>query len=113
MSSRKTDPHATLSLHGRDYETALTRKFASRKPYQPKDPDRLTSIIPGLILELFVQPGETVKPGQSLLILEAMKMQNHVKAPREGTIKKLHVSPGDTVPRGQLLVEFEPEAIQR
>lgn len=108
MSTRKTEPNTTLTLHGRDYETALTRKFANRKPYQAKDPCRLTSIIPGLILELFVQPGETVKPGQSLLILEAMKMQNHIKAPHEGTIRRLHISPGDTVTKGQLLVEFEP-----
>ena len=112
MSTRKTEPNTTLTLHGRDYETALTRKFADRKPYQPKDPSRLTSIIPGLILELFVQPGETVKPGQSLLILEAMKMQNHVKATHQGTIRRLHVRPGDTVTKGQMLVEFEPVATQ-
>lgn len=110
MSTRMTDPNIILTLHGRDYETALTRKFANRKPYQPKDPDRLMSIIPGLILELFVQPGDAVKPGQSLLILEAMKMQNHVKATRSGTVQRLHVALGETVTKGQLLVEFEPGA---
>ena len=97
----------TLTLHDSVYETAFTRKFANRKPYVPKDPRRLKAVIPGLILRVLVQPGEAVQPGQSLLILEAMKMQNHITAHDEGTVKSLHAAPGDTVMKGQLLVEFE------
>lgn len=107
MNREKPLPRQTLTLHGRVYETTFTRKFAARKPYLPKDPDRLTSIIPGLILELFAKPGDKVRMGQSLLILEAMKMQNHITAPREGFIKRFHVAPGDTVTKGQVLVELE------
>ncbi len=97
----------TLTLHDTVYETSFTKKFANRKPYAPKDPKRLTAVIPGLILQVLVAPGETVRPGQSLLILEAMKMQNHISSHDAATVKALHAAPGDMVMKGQLLVEFE------
>ncbi|WP_285575022.1 acetyl-CoA carboxylase biotin carboxyl carrier protein subunit [Geothrix limicola] len=97
----------SIALNGTVYETALTKKYARRKPYVPKDPSRLTAIIPGLILDLLVKPGDEVRSGQGLLVLEAMKMQNHIAAHDAGTIKAIHVSPGETVAKGQLLVEFQ------
>ena len=97
----------TITLHDTVYETTLTRKFLHRKPYAPKDPSRLTAIIPGLILKLLVGPGDRVRRGQGLLVLEAMKMENRITVPTDATIKALHVTPGDTVAKGQLLVEFE------
>ncbi len=97
----------TITLNDAVYETTFTKKFAHRKPFVPKDPRRLTAVIPGLILDLLVKPGDRVRAGQGLLILEAMKMQNHISAHDEGTIKAIHVAPGDTVTKGQLLVEFE------
>jgi biotin carboxyl carrier protein len=103
----KPTPHQTITLHDTVYDTTLTRKYAQRKPFVPKDPRRLTAIIPGLVLDLLVAPGDRVRRGQSLLILEAMKMQNHIAAPDAATIKALHVAPGATVTKGQLLVEFE------
>ncbi len=89
------------------YETRLTRKFARRRPYLPLDPRRLAAFIPGLILAVRVCPGDRVSRGQSLLILEAMKMQNDVTAPFPATVKAVHVREGETVVKGQLLVEFE------
>lgn len=97
----------SIALDGTVYETTLTRKYAQRKPFVPKDPSRLTAIIPGLILDLLVKPGDQVDSGQSLLVLEAMKMQNHIAAHDAGTIKAIHVAPGDTVAKGQLLLEFQ------
>lgn len=97
----------TITLDGTVYETTFTRKFIHRKPFLPKDPRRLVAIIPGLILEVLVSPGDRVRPGQSLLVLEAMKMQNHIANHDHGTVKALHAAPGDTVMKGQLLVEFE------
>ena len=107
MIPGQTTTRTTLTLHDTVYETTLTKKFAHRKPFVPKDPKRLTAVIPGLILELLVKPGDRVRNGQGLLILEAMKMQNHIAAPGGATIRALHVAPGDTVTKGQLLVEFE------
>jgi len=97
----------TISLNDTVYETTLTKKYARRKPYVPKDPRRLTAIIPGLILEVLVAPGDPVRFGQSLLVLEAMKMQNHIAAHDSVTVKAVHVAPGDTVTKGQLLMEFD------
>ena len=97
----------TITLNDTVYETTHTKKYAHRKPYQPKDPSRLTAIIPGLILAPIAHPGDLVRRGQDLLILEAMKMQNHITAHDDVTVKSVHVAPGDTVAKGQLLMEFE------
>ncbi len=97
----------TLALNDTFYETTLTKKYANRKPYAPKDPRLLMAIIPGLILELRVGVGDQVREGGDLLVLEAMKMQNHITAHDDVTIKALHVAVGDTVTKGQLLMEFE------
>ncbi|WP_306590508.1 acetyl-CoA carboxylase biotin carboxyl carrier protein subunit [Geothrix sp. 21YS21S-4] len=97
----------TLELDGTLYETTLTRKFALRKPYVPKDPKYLGAVIPGLVLDLLVAPGDPVRRGQSLLVLEAMKMRNSITASHDGTIAAVHVAAGDTVAKGQALLTFE------
>ena len=84
----------------------LTRKYAQRRAWEPQDPRRHTALIPGLVVELLVGPGERVQPGQSLLVIEAMKMQNHVTAREEAVVGALHVAKGETVAKGQLLVEL-------
>jgi len=63
--------------------------------------------MPGLILEINVIVGQTVKENDNLLILTAMKMENSFLSPREGTIKKIAISVGDSVVKGDLLIEFE------
>jgi biotin carboxyl carrier protein len=63
--------------------------------------------IPGLIVNVLVKDGAEVKEGQSLLILEAMKMENVIKAPFNGRIKQLLVKTGDTVQRDQELIKIE------
>ena len=63
--------------------------------------------MPGLILEISVKVGETVKENDPLLILEAMKMENSFLSPRDGVIKSIAVEKGHAVDKGQLLIEFE------
>ncbi|EAZ96011.1 Biotin carboxyl carrier protein [Flavobacteria bacterium BAL38] len=63
--------------------------------------------MPGLILEINVEVGQSVKENDSLLILEAMKMENSFLSPRDGVIKSIAVEKGNAVDKGQLLVEFE------
>ena len=63
--------------------------------------------MPSLVVAVEVVPGQGVKPGQGLIVLEAMKMENEVKANREGTVKSIHVKPGNSVEKGELLLEFE------
>jgi len=62
--------------------------------------------MPGLIIDLRVQPGDSVKAGDALLILEAMKMENIIKAPGEGVVKTVKVKKGASVEKGQVMIEF-------
>ncbi len=66
----------------------------------------LKAPMPGLIVSINVQPGDTVQKGDTVLILEAMKMENTLKAPGDGTVKTIKIQPGDRVEKGQVLVEF-------
>ena len=62
--------------------------------------------MPGLVLDVFVKPGDTVESGGSLLVLEAMKMENEIKAASAGSIARVHVAAGDAVGKNDLLIEF-------
>jgi biotin carboxyl carrier protein len=62
--------------------------------------------MPGLVLKMLVKEGETVKKNDPLLILEAMKMENVIKSPGDGTVTKLHTPERTAVEKGQLLVSF-------
>lgn len=62
--------------------------------------------MPGLIIDMKVKNGDSVKTGDPLLILEAMKMENILKSPGEGVVKSVKVKKGDTVEKNQVLIEF-------
>lgn len=62
------------------------------------------AVMPGIVRELRVAPGDAVRKGQPLLILEAMKMQNEVRADADGTVAEVHVTVGTTVAKGAALV---------
>ncbi len=98
---------STLVIDDTVYETKLTRKFRHRKHYQKPNPKMLKAFIPGIIREFYVKPGDTVKEGDKLLILEAMKMKNIVLSPLDGKIKEISVRTGEMVPKAQLILEFE------
>lgn len=70
---------------------------------------RLKAPMPGKILEVMVKTGDMVKAGDTLLILEAMKMQNAILASTKGIIKKVLVKEGDTTSKSDLLIELEKE----
>ncbi len=63
--------------------------------------------MPGLILEINVRVGQAVNENDSLLILEAMKMENVITSPRDGIVKSISMEKGGTVEKKQLLIEFE------
>ena len=67
----------------------------------------ILSPMPGAVVSVAVQPGDTVVDGQELCIIEAMKMQNILKSEREGVIKSVNVKSGDSVAVDELLIEFE------
>ena len=68
--------------------------------------NNLKAPMPGLIVGIPVQAGDVVAKGDSMLILEAMKMENLLKAPGDGTVKTIHVAKGDRVEKGQVLIDF-------
>lgn len=72
-----------------------------------KQVNEIKAPIPGLIIEISVEPGQTVQENDTLLILEAMKMENTFHSPRAGVIKSIAVTKGQAVDKGQLLIEFE------
>lgn len=94
------------TIHG-DYLTTLTKKYENRTPWQPKDPRKVVSFIPGTIITIDVKVGQKVKIGDTLVTFKAMKMLNTFNSPQDGKIAKIHVSEGDIVPKGMLLLEFE------
>ena len=67
----------------------------------------MTTPMPGMIVALAVAAGDQVVKGQALLTLEAMKMRNDLKSPRDGRVKEVKVAPGQTVAKGDVLVVFE------
>jgi 3-methylcrotonyl-CoA carboxylase alpha subunit len=66
----------------------------------------VTALMPGRIVRVLVEPGQTVSRGTGLMILEAMKMENEIQAPIDGTIKEVFVNAGDTVESGAALVHI-------
>lgn len=67
-------------------------------------PTEVHAIIPGVVVSVSVAPGDAVMAGQQLLVVEAMKMQNELRAPREGTIERVAVGAGATIEVGDLLL---------
>ena len=68
--------------------------------------NKLDAPMPGNILDVLVSKGDKVAKGDPLLILEAMKMENVIKAPTDVTIQKINVLVGDNVEKNQTLIEF-------
>ena len=62
--------------------------------------------IPGLVSSIFVKSGDTVKTGEKLCILEAMKMENEITSHKNGTVTLIHINPGANVKKGTLLMEI-------
>ncbi len=67
----------------------------------------LTSPMNGVVLEVPVKVGDTVKSGQVVIVLEAMKMKTNVSSPKDGKIASVNVSPNDSVESGQVLLTYE------
>ncbi|MBR0247267.1 MAG: biotin/lipoyl-binding protein [Bacteroidales bacterium] len=74
----------------------------------PKAPagagEKVNSPLPGVIVEVSVKEGQAVKSGQKVAVLEAMKMENEISAPKDGTITAIHVNKGDSILEGAPIV---------
>lgn len=72
----------------------------------PEGSSTVTAPLPGLVLDLLVKEGDAVKAGQSLLVMEAMKMENQIQASFDGTVKKIFVQKGANICEGDKLIEI-------
>jgi biotin carboxyl carrier protein len=95
-----------LVIDHTSYITRLSRRFVTRKPYEPPVPGRIYSFIPGTVVEVLVSRGDKVAEGDDIVILDAMKMKNRLKSHLDGTVLSVNVSPGDRVTKGMILVEI-------
>jgi biotin carboxyl carrier protein len=95
-----------ITLENGVFETRVTRKFAQRKPFEKQDPRFVKAVIPGIVAEIVAKAGQPVKRGETMLILEAMKMLNRIMAPQEGIVKAIRVAKGEKVAKGQVLIEI-------
>jgi biotin carboxyl carrier protein len=87
----------------------LDRETASRSRGGRAQGGGLESPMPGVVTRVLVAPGEAVKKGQSLLAIEAMKMEHLIRAPHDGRIKGIRARAGEMVSGGVPLVEMEGE----
>ena len=67
----------------------------------------ITAMMPGRIISVEVAPGDEVKRGQTVCVIESMKMEQSIASPADGRVKSIPVNAGDSVQRGQTLVELE------
>jgi len=122
------DSTAEVSVNGVTYSVEIDRKMQATKtpklirtlavpstdshpsvsktahPSAPKGTGNIKSPLPGVILEIYVREGDTVKIGQKLLMLEAMKMENIINADKEGRVVSIKVGKGDSVMEGDILI---------
>jgi biotin carboxyl carrier protein len=70
-------------------------------------PQRVTAPMPGKVVKVLVSPGDEVEARQGLVVIEAMKMENELRAPRAGRVREVHVKEGAPVESGRLLVVLE------
>ncbi len=96
-----------VTVGGQTFILTKSTAGARRSQHGHHAQDELTAPMPGQVRAVNVTEGESVTKGQTLLVLEAMKMEIRVAAPRDGVVGKLFVQQGQTVEREQVLVEIK------
>jgi pyruvate carboxylase len=97
-----------IIVHSAKYQTTYTKKYENRKVWVEPNFNHINSYIPGTIIDILVKDGQKVAAGESILILEAMKMYNDIKMPFKGKIVKVYVEIGQKIPKNFLMIEIEP-----
>lgn len=100
----------TVVLTGATFDVELkdaARGAAASPGARTAGPFRLQAPMPGKVVRLLVEAGQQVEAGQGLLVMEAMKMENELKAPRAARVREVHVSERQAVETGALLLVLE------
>ena len=91
--------------HSASRETPAATQIAGIRATPPTG-NSVTAPLPGVIKTVHVRPGQQVSPGDELLVIEAMKMDNIIRAARAGTIETIHVNEGRQVSYGERLLDY-------
>jgi propionyl-CoA carboxylase alpha chain len=105
--SRVTRLEGRLVIQGRRGDVELLVRPRFELPGTQAPGGGLVAPMPGKVLQVLVQTGQAVRAGETLLVLEAMKMEHPVKAPHDGVVTELRVAAGDQVENGALLLVVE------
>ncbi len=103
-------PNGEVSVNGRVFHVQVfdPRRFRGRQANGAATGKRIIAApMPGRVIRILVEAGQTVEAGQGLIVVEAMKMQNEMKAPHAGTVTKIKTSLGATVTAGDVLLVME------
>jgi biotin carboxyl carrier protein len=95
-------------VHSAKYETTYTTKYLNRKVWEEPNFNLIKSYIPGTIIDVLVHEGQTLNAGDSIIVLEAMKMYNDVQMPFDGKILKINIEKGQKIPKSFVMMEIEP-----
>jgi biotin carboxyl carrier protein len=82
-------------------------RSSKKKSLSAAGPMELRALMPGKVIKLLIQVGAAVEPGQGLIVVEAMKMQNEMKSPKKGIVSRIHAIEGATVVAGEALIVVE------
>jgi acetyl/propionyl-CoA carboxylase alpha subunit len=107
---RRDGGGTTIDIAGKKFHLAIEDPLAARRVRAGDEAHGdavVKAIMPGRVVRISVAPGDEVTKGTGLLILEAMKMENEIVAPRDGRIAEVHVAPGATVEGGAPLLTLE------
>ncbi len=99
-----TSRHGTATVSVTDPLTHLAQQ--TRGGQGAKRHERVRAYMPGRVVALLVQEGDTVTAGQGVVVLEAMKMENEIRAEHDGTVRQIFVQPGQAVDNGEPLFEL-------
>lgn len=97
---------AIYTVHIADYYERLIQELGLKSGHSAKT-DAIKAPMPGLALQIMVVPGQTIAKGDPLLILEAMKMENVIKASGDGVVKEVLIQQGAAADKGQVLITLE------
>ena len=101
-----------LSVNGNKYQLAVKDKFDELLKslgfdnLNAKKVNEIKAPMPGLVIDVRILVGDVVKKGDSIIVLEAMKMENIIKSPTDGTVSKINVKKGIAVEKNQVLINF-------
>jgi biotin carboxyl carrier protein len=103
----RCEAEGKLFFRGTRYEVSVedprSWRGKKRRAGATEGPQKLTASMPGKIVRVLAQEGDKIRAGQGIAVIEAMKMQNEIKSPKEGTLRKLLVHAGVNVNAGEVL----------